>query len=106
MIYTVKTDLPDEIDFAPENEANEVLQNVRTILVTPRGSVPLDREFGISTGYIGKPVTAAKPALIAEVIEAVERYEPRANVESINLAENSESEVILGKLTLEVEVSV
>ena len=38
--------LSSTVDFAPETEAVEILQNVRTILSTQIGTVPLHRDFG------------------------------------------------------------
>lgn len=40
--------LKQGIDFAPSSEIAEILQNVRTILTTRLGSVPLERDFGLS----------------------------------------------------------
>ena len=37
--------LKQGIDFAPSSEIAEILQNVRTILTTRLGSVPLERDF-------------------------------------------------------------
>ena len=37
-----------EINLQPENEIEEIIQNVSTILTTRKGSVPLDRGFGIN----------------------------------------------------------
>ena len=34
------------IEIMPQTEAAEIIQNVRTILLTQKFSVPLDREFG------------------------------------------------------------
>ena len=37
--------LDSDVNFAPETEVVEILQNVRTILATRKGSVPLDRDL-------------------------------------------------------------
>jgi phage baseplate assembly protein W len=78
MIYSVS--LNDKVDFAPRSEVEEVLQNIRTILSTRKGSVPLDRDFGVSWAHIDKPFQVAKTLQIAEIHEAIEKYEPRAKV--------------------------
>lgn len=36
------------INFSPHSIAEEVIQNVRCILATRKGSVPFDRAFGVS----------------------------------------------------------
>lgn len=83
MSYTVKaTDLKN-IRFNDPELVSSVLQNIAVILATPKGSVPLDREFGLSTTMLDKPTPIAQKALIAEVREAIERWEPRARFVSM-----------------------
>ena len=48
------------VDFSPQDEITEILQNVRTIMATTKGSVPLDRDFGVSADYVDKPMAKAK----------------------------------------------
>lgn len=83
--------LDSSVNFAPETEAEEVLQNVRTILSTQIGTVPLHRDFGISWEHIDKPYPVAKQLMMVEVIEAIEKFEPRAKVESVEFDESTES---------------
>ncbi len=78
-----------DVDFAPEG-VMEILQNVRTILATRKGSVPLDRDFGISWGNVDQSLPAAKMLMRSEVIDAIERHEPRAKVTSVDFAEDVE----------------
>ena len=73
----------NDFSWQPETEVEEIIQNVRTILTTRRGSVPLDRAFGIDTALIDLPVTAIKGRLTTEIIEAVERLEPRVEVKEV-----------------------
>ena len=42
MIYEV-TNLQKSVKIYPESELEEIAQNIRTILLTPKFSVPLDR---------------------------------------------------------------
>lgn len=103
MAYLVT--LNDPIDFFPETERAEILQNVRTILGTLFFSVPLDRDFGVSGKFIDKPLPVAQSLMIAEVIEAVEEYEPRAKVESVEL-EQTADDAMNGRLIPRVYVSI
>lgn len=70
------------IDFKP-TRLEEILQNVRTILVTPKYSVPLNRNFGITATMLDLPMPVAQAKLTNEIIEAVQRYEPRVRVTQI-----------------------
>lgn len=60
-----------------------VMQNVRTILRTPKFTVPLYREFGIDTSFVDTPITVVSPIIYAEIREAVEEFEPRCTVTDI-----------------------
>ena len=84
-----------EVNFAPGSEEEEIVQNVRTILATRVGTVPLDRSFGLSWEYLDKPLPVARALIQAEVIEAITRYEPRANIETVDFQE-SESDAMGG----------
>ena len=94
-----------EVNFAPASERDEVVQNVRTILATRVGTVPLDRSFGISWEHLDKPLPVARSLMQAEVIESIARYEPRANVEAVEF-EEMESESLEGVSRLRVMLNL
>ena len=73
--------LDKNVDFSPAAEVEEIFQNVRTILTTPKGTVPLLRDFGFSFEHLDKPIHLAQSLTRTEMIEAIERWEPRAKVE-------------------------
>lgn len=80
-----------------------VLQNVAVILGTPKGSVPMYRNFGISTRAVDRTVPVAKTLLVSDVKEAVELYEPRAKVVSVTFEEDAAEP---GRLIPTVEVEI
>ena len=84
----------ENIDFAPSTEYEEILQNVKTICTTIKGTVPLDREFGIDGGIVDIPANIAKAQISAKIIEAVRLYEPRANVVKVTFRESDSQEVL------------
>jgi hypothetical protein len=61
----------------------EIIQNVKTILSTVKGSVPLDREFGIKGDYVDQPMQVARALYAAEIVEEVEKQEPRVKVTQV-----------------------
>lgn len=81
-IYEV-TPLGAPINFQPSTEAEEILQNVATIIATVRYSVPFDRMFGINPEYLDDPIPIAEVKSVADIIEAIHRHEPRCRVESV-----------------------
>lgn len=87
MLYASADDMP--LNFNPQTRGERVIQNLRMILKTRRGSLPNDRDFGLSWAYIDKPLQEAKALLAADVIETIERYEPEARIISVNFAESS-----------------
>jgi phage baseplate assembly protein W len=62
---------------------NEIVQNVSTIIKTRRGTVPLDRRFGLSQEYLDKPFAKARAELEQDIFLTIMRYEPRAEVARI-----------------------
>lgn len=79
----VKAFTPGKLNLAPETLEEEVLQNVAIIVSTPKFSVPLDRGLGLAQRFIDKPMQVAQSILISEVLDAVEEYEPRAEVTNV-----------------------
>lgn len=102
MAYIVKGGVPETISLAPETTVEEILQNLKMILSTPQFTVPLNRGFGLAGRFIDKPFQVARTMIIAEVLDAVERYEPRAEVISVTC----EGDGMTGKLIPIVEVEI
>lgn len=91
-----------EIVLFPENVLIEIIQNIKTILTTLQGTVPLDRDFGIDGTLIDKPLTVAKPLIVKDIKEKIEQYEPRAKFVSISWNGSN----IDGKLIPSVRVAI
>jgi len=102
MTYTVTTNATEDINLAPQTVIEEVVQNVAMIISTPQFTVPLMREFGLPMRFIDKPIQAARSLLIAEIYDAIEKYEPRAIIQSVSFEEDHEA----GKLIPKVEVKI
>lgn len=93
ILYATADDSP--LNFAPATKAERIIQNLRIILKTRRGSLPNYRDFGLSWDYIDRPIHEAKALLAADVIETVERYEKEVRIVSVTFGE---SDAIDGKL--------
>jgi phage baseplate assembly protein W len=96
---------PQPVVIAPQTVAEEVAQNVRMIVATPKGSVPLDRDFGLDFNLIDQPMPRAKALMDAEIVRQVAKYEPRASVLSIRWEEN-EDEAMDGRANPIVTIEV
>lgn len=91
------------VNFAPETEFEEIVQNVRTIITTYTFSVPLDRRFGISAEFLDSPVTDDGQARMQdELFTAIRKYEPRVEVNDISF----EADPLTGymKPVLDIEI--
>lgn len=77
------TPLGAPVNFAPQSVRDEVIQNVATILATPRFTVPYDRNFGVNPDYLDDPMPVSRARSIADIIESIHRHEPRCRVESV-----------------------
>ncbi|RAV18838.1 GPW/gp25 family protein [Paenibacillus contaminans] len=77
------------INFNP-TPAEEIDQNIRTILTTVKGSVPLDRPFGLNMGVVDDPSGIARARLSSAIIETIKKYEPRAVVSRVDFRQMNE----------------
>ena len=77
---------PSGVIFAPENETQEILQNVLTICLTQKYSVPMDRLLGVEGEFLDEAVSRVRAKFKSEVVQAVRKYEPRARVTAIDFA--------------------
>lgn len=104
-IYTVFT-VPTAINFMPATVAEEILQNVYTIVTTHEFSVPLFRAFGVSGTYIDSTDMIARMKLTAEIMEKVELYEPRVIVEEVDYQSNGENGELYPIIKLRIKEGV
>ena len=91
----------EEIDFAPSNVIEEVVQNVRTICTTPKYSVPMDRLFGVNAVMVDRPTPKAMAEIQAELIQAIRKYEPRCKVKKVMFDGDLD-----GKLSVKVRILI
>ncbi len=97
-IATMNDKIADNTD-----TVRSILQNVQNILRTPKGTVPLYRDFGVNMDFLDLPPITAELHMRAEIRESVEKWEPRVSVRKITL---DHAEIIKGKLGAEVEVEI
>lgn len=77
--------------------ADDIDQCIRTILGTPRGSVPHRPDFGSDLWrYLDWPIDRARPHIVRETVDAVGRYEPRVEITrvSVELADDRSGLVV------------
>ena len=80
VIHTVDSGEYTPLNIAPSTATEEILQNLYMLLATVKGTVVLDRRFGITGEYVDKPLPAYESLIISEVYDAVAEYEPRVEI--------------------------
>lgn len=80
---------------------SSVLHNVALILATPKGTVPLYRDFGLDREFLDAPTPEAEVRMIAPIREAVEQWEPRATVKDVFFTRGES-----GRLLAHVEIEI
>lgn len=84
--------------------ADDLNQCISTILLTPRGSLALDPEFASDLfDHVDKPLPVARPLVIRDTVEAIQKWEPRVDVKSVEV---SIQEASLASLLVIVEWNV
>lgn len=71
----------------------EIEQNIRIIVRSFGFDVRLDCAFAHSGAYIDSPLPHATALRIANLTEAIEKYEPRVKVLSLNFAPDAKAAV-------------
>lgn len=84
---------------------NEIIQNVRMILSTIKGTVYLDRDFGLNPDLIDMPQMQAAFKYREEIINQIERYEPRVNVLEINFT-TDKNDLMNGTLLPVIKIEI
>jgi phage baseplate assembly protein W len=83
----------------------EVMQNVRTLLTTRRGTVPLDRNFGISFDFLDSPVNRTRAQAEQELFLQIKKYEPRAVLKQIIWNTNGVTGEIFPSVKVEINLN-
>lgn len=83
----------DSAGFLPE-EFEDITLCLETLLSVRAGSQPMDRNFGINyERAVDYPMNVAKNILALEIIEKVEKYEPRVEVDAIEFMGNMQGQL-------------
>lgn len=100
--YKVSASESTPLHLGVADTVQSVLQAIKIILTTPKGTVPMYRDFGINMDFLDLPIPAAEQRARMEIREAIEEWEPRAKVKDITFSRDG----ISGKLTPTVEVEI
>lgn len=78
-----------------EEELKDINECVSNLLSTIAGEQGLDRNFGMETrGIMDVPTEEAENLITLEIIEKIDKYEPRVEVDDIEFEYNGEGRMI------------
>ena len=103
MSYKVTASDIGAVQLNETDTVRSVLQNIAIILSTRQGTCPSYRGFGLPQKFVDKPLPVAMPMMYSVVKEAVEEYEPRAEVVNVTFAADRNAP---GRLIPTVEVNI
>lgn len=102
MTYKVTSTDDYTLNLSENNRIDSVLQNIAVLLNTRKGTVPMYREFGLPMNFIDNPIDVAETIAYAEITDALERFEPRAELVGLGFVKLESGN--LG-ITVEVEIN-
>jgi len=94
-----------QINMFPKTVHEEILQNVMMLLLTIKGTVPLDRELGLTNSFIDDPSPRGMMQFAIFALETIQDYEPRVEVSEVDFAPSPDS-VLDGRLYPRVKVRI
>lgn len=86
-----------------QDTVSSVLHNVALILATPKGTIPMYRDFGLDREFLDMPIPEAEVRMIAPIREAVQEWEPRATVKDVFFTKSGDGS---GRLLAHVEIEI
>ena len=82
--FDIRGDLP---------ERDDITRCLQMLMLTPEGTIPFDRSFGIDYGIFSYHPDIAKNMLAVELINKAEIYEPRAVITEVEFETDAEGAV-------------
>ena len=90
MEIVINTTRPIEVEIGLTG-LRQISQELKTLLATRKGSVVMDRDFGLDWAVIDRASPFAKQLFIAEVARQINKYVPRVSYKSIEFLPNAET---------------
>jgi len=75
-------------------DADDINQCIAIIIQTPKGADPLRPEFGCDIlRFIDLPINEARIGIVSEVITALNTWEQRIEIDSVNVEKSGDAEI-------------
>ncbi len=66
-----------------DDEAADISRCLALLYSTPKGTMPMAREFGLDKSFLDLPASTAKSLLAAEIVKQTAAFEPRVTVTGV-----------------------
>lgn len=93
--------LLQDIDLAPKNVHQEVIQNIAVILDLIQKSCPMFRDGGLPGDLMGRPMPVAENILVGSIYDQIEELEPRAIIAAVMFEQNALTGAMIPIIELE-----
>lgn len=93
--------LLQDIDLAPKNVYQEVIQNIAVILDLIQKSCPMFRDGGLPGELLGRPLPVAESIIVGSIYDQIEELEPRAVLAGVEFEQNELTGVLIPIVKLE-----
>ena len=93
----------DKIYLNETDLVKSVMQNIKCLLKTRKGTCPMYRDFGLEMKWLDKPVNIARQLMWTDIREGIVKWEPRCELVDITFAIDSDRPERLIP-TVEVEI--
>lgn len=88
-----------------DGEDAELLEQAYVLMSVRKGSVPIDRNFGINMDILSEPVSDLATDLMTELLEQFEKYIPKLKVVSVEISDLNDQGMVKPVITLERNMS-
>lgn len=92
--YIIQFEEDEEID-------KELVRQAEVLMSTRKGSIPMDRDFGIDMDILSEPMSDIATDLMTELLEQFEKYIPALKVASVRISDATDQGTIKPIITLE-----
>lgn len=92
--------LLEDINLAPKNAHQEVIQNIAVILDLIQKSCPMFRDGGLPGELIGRHLPVVENILVGSIYDQIEELEPRAILAGVTF----EQDALTGKMIPIIEL--
>ena len=83
------------------SETEDLYKQLNNLLSTRKGTVPINRDFGLDWNVLSKPLDEAESDFVAELMEQIEAYIPELKASEIAFAVDPENGKIVPTITIE-----